>query len=95
MRSSGERFSGFSPLPKSVRVKSKGRERTQSNCERNFSIPDDMPTYAYHCNECDKDFTLQMSVKEHDKDAVKCPDCNSKKVRHKLEPFFAKTSRKS
>jgi putative FmdB family regulatory protein len=54
-----------------------------------------MPTYSYHCQECRKNFTVQMSITEHDKAKVKCPRCSSKKVVQQIVPFNTKTSKKS
>lgn len=54
-----------------------------------------MPIYEYLCKKCDKNFTLTMSVNEHEKKTVQCPDCKSTEVVPQYQPFFAKTSRKS
>jgi putative FmdB family regulatory protein len=54
-----------------------------------------MPDYRYHCEKCGEDFSLVMTLKEREERKAKCPSCKSKKVTRKLEPFFAKTSRKS
>jgi len=34
-----------------------------------------MPIYEYLCKKCDKSFTLTMSISEHEKKTVQCPDC--------------------
>ena len=34
-----------------------------------------MPFYEYFCKKCDKIFTITMSVAEHEKKKVKCPEC--------------------
>ncbi|MCD6151115.1 MAG: zinc ribbon domain-containing protein [Deltaproteobacteria bacterium] len=54
-----------------------------------------MPTYEYRCEDCNKKFTVIMSMAEHDKGGVVCPECKSKKVVQQLSIFTAKTSRKS
>ena len=54
-----------------------------------------MPSYDYHCEKCGHDFTVMMTIAKHVKGKTKCPKCKSKKVKHKIEAFYAKTSRKS
>ena len=54
-----------------------------------------MPTYSYRCEACRKSFSLQMSISEHDKARTKCPSCGSRKVRQRIAPFGAVTSKKS
>lgn len=54
-----------------------------------------MPSYDYHCEKCGHDFTAQTTIEKHVKGRTTCPKCKGRKVRHKLERFFAKTSRKS
>jgi putative FmdB family regulatory protein len=34
-----------------------------------------MPLYEYFCKKCDKNFTITMSIAEHEKKKVKCPEC--------------------
>ena len=55
----------------------------------------DMPTYEYRCQDCDKEFSLVLSMTRHDREQVVCPGCGSHRVTQKFSPFFAKTSRKS
>ena len=52
-------------------------------------------TYDYKCEECGNEFSVKQTLKEHEEKKVPCPRCGSEKTKHKLEPFFAKTSRKS
>jgi len=54
-----------------------------------------MPTYDYRCNECKKQFSRTMSIKEHDTKRVKCPKCSSSKVSQQLGKIYAQTSKKS
>jgi len=54
-----------------------------------------MPTYSYRCEACRKEFSVQMTVAEHDRKRVKCPKCESRKVRQQLSTFGVKTSKKS
>ena len=54
-----------------------------------------MPVYDCTCLECNKNFTLTLSLKEYGKDKLKCPSCGSGKVEQKPAAFFAVTSRKS
>lgn len=54
-----------------------------------------MPTYEYQCLKCEKEFTLVLSIKDHDEKKAKCPKCGGKKLKQLITPFTAKTSRKS
>ena len=54
-----------------------------------------MPLYEYFCKKCDKSFTITMTIGEHDKKRIQCPDCKSTKVIPQFQSFYAKTSRKS
>ncbi len=54
-----------------------------------------MPTYSYRCQACRKEFSAQMTIAEHDKKQVKCPKCESRKVRQQPSLFGVKTSKKS
>ena len=55
-----------------------------------------MPSYEYVCNDCKKEFTVYLTIKEVEgKPKVKCEHCQSKNVVKKLTSFFAKTSKKS
>lgn len=54
-----------------------------------------MPTYSYECRRCRKKFVEILSFDEYEKGGRKCPKCGSRDVVQVLEPFFAKTSRKS
>jgi putative FmdB family regulatory protein len=54
-----------------------------------------MPTYEYHCNKCDREVTLTLTIREHEKEQVKCPKCGSKALRPLLSAFVSHTSKKS
>lgn len=55
-----------------------------------------MPAYDYECKDCQRDFTIFLSIKEFDvKQKIKCPYCDSSSVHKKFTAFFAKTSKKS
>ena len=54
-----------------------------------------MPLYEYFCKKCDKNFTITMSVAEHEKKKVKCPECKGTNIAPQFGSFYAKTSRKS
>lgn len=54
-----------------------------------------MPSYEYVCKECNKTFTLIMTLQEHEKGHVACPKCKSKKVEQKPAAFYAVTAKKS
>ncbi|MDD2309716.1 MAG: zinc ribbon domain-containing protein [Desulfuromonadaceae bacterium] len=54
-----------------------------------------MPVYEYRCKSCGKVFTLQLSISEHEKGKITCPDCKGSKVVQQYSTFFAKTSKKS
>lgn len=54
-----------------------------------------MPTYEYQCSKCLALFTVAITMAEHDRGAVTCPECGSRKVTQQFSVFFAKTSKKS
>jgi len=54
-----------------------------------------MPTYEYHCQDCDQTFTIHQSVEERDSASVECPQCQEKNVEQVISPFVAVTSKKS
>jgi len=54
-----------------------------------------MPVYDFKCEECNKRFTLTLSVTERSRNKVKCPKCSSKKVEQQYSAVYAVTSRKS
>ena len=54
-----------------------------------------MPYYEYICRKCHKKFGEVLTLKEHEERKVQCPQCKGKDLEPVLEPFFAKTSKKS
>ncbi len=54
-----------------------------------------MPVYEFHCDKCQREVTLTLSIREHEKGKVKCPKCGSTALRPLLSTFVSQTSRKS
>lgn len=54
-----------------------------------------MPTYDFLCDKCEKEFTVRLSLADHEKKKYKCPKCNSKNVKQQISVFQVNTSRKS
>ena len=54
-----------------------------------------MPLYDYECEACKKNFTLVLSLKEHEHPDVRCPGCGSNTVQQLISTFIARTSKKS
>jgi putative FmdB family regulatory protein len=55
-----------------------------------------MPAYEYSCKDCNKDFTVFLSIEEGAaKPKMKCPHCGSDNVQKKITGFFVKTTKKS
>lgn len=54
-----------------------------------------MSQYAYHCEDCDKEFTQQHHISDADKAEMKCPHCGGKRVHQLVLAFSAVTSKKS
>jgi putative FmdB family regulatory protein len=54
-----------------------------------------MPTYEFHCEDCKKEVTLVLTMKEREEAKFVCPQCQGKKLEPLMAGFFAKTSRKS
>ena len=48
-----------------------------------------MPLYEYHCEDCQKDFTLLQPASVN-KDETTCSECGSAKVNHKFSTFTSK-----
>ena len=65
--------------------------------ERNLSTKEGMimPEYEYECLNCHKIYTQKMSIKEHEKKMIECPDCHSKKVEPLITHIHTRTSSKS
>jgi putative FmdB family regulatory protein len=54
-----------------------------------------MPTYEYLCEKCGEEFSVVMSISEHDKKRVTCPKCKGRKVSPQISGFTTITSKKS
>ena len=54
-----------------------------------------MPTYEYRCENCNRNFTLKMSMAEHEDQQVSCPNCQQRKIVPQYATFFPKTTKKS
>ncbi len=54
-----------------------------------------MPIYEFQCQDCGKEFSLTLSLKEREAGGMECPGCKSTRLESLVTGFFAKTSRKS
>ena len=54
-----------------------------------------MPQYEYICQDCQKHFSVVLTLTEYAKGQVKCPKCGSMKVEQEWAAFYAVTSKKS
>jgi putative FmdB family regulatory protein len=58
-----------------------------------------MPQYDYHCEHCESEFTLDLSIAEHERKEknreIRCPNCNSSAVKHVIQSVNVTTSGKS
>lgn len=54
-----------------------------------------MPGYDFKCEKCNKKFTLNMSITDHENKKIRCPKCKSTKVKQQISSFQVKTSTKS
>jgi len=54
-----------------------------------------MPSYLFHCRDCLKPFTKQLSLHEYEKGGIVCRFCGSDDVEQQLSSFYVVTSRKS
>ena len=54
-----------------------------------------MPLYEYVCRKCGNKFSEVLTLKEHDKKKLQCPQCKSRDLEHVIEPFFARTASKT
>lgn len=56
-----------------------------------------MSQYAFHCEDCDKEFTQQHHISDIDKEkaTIRCPDCGGTRVHQLVSSFSAVTSKKS
>ena len=54
-----------------------------------------MPLYEYHCDTCQREVSVTMSMSDHEKGVPACPQCGGREMRPLMGSFFSKTSRKS
>ena len=54
-----------------------------------------MPVYEYRCRDCQRTFIVVMSVKDHESEQVRCPQCQGTAVEQMITPFHTKTSKKT
>ena len=58
-----------------------------------------MPEYDYHCEKCQNEFTIDLTITEHERKdknrEIRCPKCQSTEVKHVIGMVFVSTSRKS
>ena len=55
-----------------------------------------MPVYEFKCKQCQKIFSIQISVSEYEKTKTfSCPSCKSEDVKRVFSKFTAVTSKKS
>lgn len=54
-----------------------------------------MSQYAFHCADCNKEFTQSHHISDLEKAEIKCPHCGSKNVHQLVSAFSAVTSKKS
>ncbi len=54
-----------------------------------------MPVYEYHCDKCDREVTLTLTISEHEKGQIKCPKCRGTALRPLLSTFMSQTAKKS
>ena len=54
-----------------------------------------MPLYEYYCVGCQHEVTIPMTISQHEKGGLTCPECGGTELRQLVGTFFSKTSRKS
>ncbi len=54
-----------------------------------------MPIYDFACLECGKEFSLVLTLKQHEQKDVACPHCKSKQVERLVTTCEVITSKKS
>ena len=54
-----------------------------------------MPVYDFKCGDCNKKFTLTLSITDRTRVKIKCPKCDSRKVEQLYSAVYAVTSKKS
>ncbi|NIR67258.1 MAG: zinc ribbon domain-containing protein [Aliifodinibius sp.] len=55
-----------------------------------------MPTYEFHCKDCNKTFSIQLTIAEFEKKSPpKCPHCKGSNVRQIFSSVSVQTDKKS
>jgi putative FmdB family regulatory protein len=54
-----------------------------------------MPVYEYYCDNCRRELTVTLPIREHDKGVPACPQCGSRGLQPLVSTFFSQTARKS
>lgn len=55
-----------------------------------------MPTYDYHCSDCNATFSVILTITEHEKTPpTSCPECGSKNIHQVFSGVTVITSKKS
>jgi putative FmdB family regulatory protein len=54
-----------------------------------------VPSYLFHCRDCLKPFTKQLSLYDYEQGGAVCPSCGGNDVEPQLSLFYAVTSKKS
>ena len=54
-----------------------------------------MPSYEFACRACQKPCTLLLRISERATTKIVCPACGSQDVEPRMQPFVAKTAKKS
>lgn len=45
-----------------------------------------MPIYEYHCEKCDREVTLTLTISQHEKGKIECPNAAAKLYGHSSAP---------
>jgi putative FmdB family regulatory protein len=54
-----------------------------------------MPSYEFQCEDCQKEFSVHLTLAEYENKDYQCPECKSNKVKQQITSFQTQTSRKS
>src|SRR5262245_11131344 len=54
-----------------------------------------MPVYEYECRACKTRFSEAMSVDDHDKRKLQCPNCKNQNIEQVIGAAFVKATKKS
>ena len=53
-----------------------------------------LSSHLFHCRDCLKPFTKQLSFHDYEQDGLVCPICGSKEVEEQLSLFYPFTLKK-